>query len=58
MGAARANTIFHPVGTCRMGADGDAVADAELRADCGAGVRIADASVMPLIVGAMLPYLP
>jgi choline dehydrogenase len=46
-----ANTIFHPVGTCRMGADGDAVVDAELKVRGVGGLRIADASVMPLIVG-------
>lgn len=51
----RANTIFHPVGTCRMGADGDAEADAELEANCVAGARIAEASVMPPMVGAILP---
>ncbi len=44
-------TIFHPVGTCRMGAPGDiaAVVDAELRVRGVAGLRIADASVMPTI---------
>ena len=46
-----ANTIFHPVGTCRMGADAGAVVDAELRVRGVAGLRVADASVMPLIVG-------
>ena len=46
-----ANTIFHPVGTCRMGADERAVVDAELRVRGVAGLRVADASVMPLIVG-------
>ncbi|GAB1388582.1 MAG: alcohol dehydrogenase [Rubrivivax sp.] len=44
-------TIFHPVGTCRMGRaeDPDAVVDARLRLRGVAGVRIADASVMPTI---------
>ena len=44
-------TIFHPVGTCRMGRDGDALAvvDSELRVRGVAGLRIADASVMPTI---------
>jgi choline dehydrogenase len=44
-------TIFHPVGTCRMGRgdDAGAVVDAELRLRGVAGVRIADASVMPTI---------
>jgi choline dehydrogenase len=44
-------TIFHPVGTCRMGAEGDALAvvDSRLRVRDIAGLRIADASVMPTI---------
>ena len=44
-------TIFHPVGTCRMGLAGDplAVVDAELRVLGLRGLRIADASVMPQI---------
>ncbi|NBF16170.1 choline dehydrogenase [Pseudomonas sp. Fl4BN2] len=43
-------TIFHPVGTCRMGQDADAVVDAELRVHGVPGLRVADASIMPLIV--------
>jgi choline dehydrogenase len=44
-------TIFHPVGTCRMGPAGDAhaVVDTQLRCHGVAGLRIADASVMPTI---------
>ena len=44
-------TIFHPVGTCKMGADRDpsAVVDARLRVRGVAGLRVADASVMPMI---------
>ena len=44
-------TIFHPVGTCAMGRDADAgaVVDARLRVHGLEGLRIADASVMPLI---------
>ena len=43
-------TIFHPVGTCRMGQDAHAVVDAELRVHGVAGLRVADASIMPDIV--------
>jgi choline dehydrogenase len=42
-------TIFHPVATCRMGADPGAVADPRLRLNGLRGIRIADASVMPTI---------
>ncbi|HUE93094.1 GMC family oxidoreductase [Pseudomonas sp.] len=43
-------TIFHPVGTCRMGQGRDAVVDAQLRVHGVPGLRIADASIMPNIV--------
>jgi choline dehydrogenase-like flavoprotein len=42
-------TIFHPVGTCRMGSDETAVVDARLRVRGLKGLRVADASVMPTI---------
>jgi choline dehydrogenase len=44
-------TIFHPVGTCRMGRaeDRDAVVDSQLRVIGVAGLRVVDASVMPFI---------
>jgi choline dehydrogenase len=45
-----ATTIFHPVGTCKMGADGRAVVDSGLRVHGLAGIRIVDASIMPTIV--------
>ena len=43
--------IYHPVGTCRMGEGEDAVVDAELRVRGIDGLRIADASIMPVIPG-------
>ena len=48
---ANAYTVHHQVGTCRMGVDADAVVDPALKFRGIDGLRIADASVMPSIVG-------
>jgi choline dehydrogenase len=45
-----ATTIFHPVGTARMGSDAQAVVDPQLRLRGIERLRIADASIMPKIV--------
>ena len=46
------STVFHPVGTCRMGKDENSVVDPELRVRGVDGLRVIDASVMPAITSA------
>jgi choline dehydrogenase len=48
---AEAYTVHHPVSTCRMGLDTQAVVDPQLRVAGLAGLRVADASVFPSIIG-------
>jgi choline dehydrogenase-like flavoprotein len=48
---ARADTIYHPVGTCKMGGDEMAVVDPQLRVHGIAGLRVVDASVIPTLIG-------
>ncbi len=48
---AHTDTIYHPVGTCKMGVDAMAVVDPQLRVNGIQGLRVVDGSVMPTLIG-------
>ena len=47
----RSDTIYHPVGTCKMGNDEMAVVDSNLKVKGVSGLRVIDASIMPTLIG-------